>query len=97
MSERQPLGPGDFLYHNSAHPCETFTAEAENVVFFGTTRESILFAGSEGFCSTYLLIEELPLQGEYGGRNGWGQRNDWVSIPSEVATEILTHVETEEL
>ena len=52
MSERQPLGPGDFLYHNSAHPCETFTAEAENVVFFGTTPESIQFAGSEGFRST---------------------------------------------
>ncbi len=97
MTEKLSISPGNRLYHNTAHPVNQFNPEKSNVLFFGLTKESIKAVGGEGYCVTYVLMDWLRVLDEYGSRFACGQWGDWLSLPCEIAAEILIYEEAEEL
>ncbi len=85
---------GDILYHHTDKPFDEFRSDASNVVFLGTTKESVNLVGGVGFLLLFQVIDTLGKTGLYGSRDGFGQNGDWISLPAEVAAESLQLVET---
>ncbi len=95
MKELNSVRVGDILYHHTDKPCEQFSPEACNVVYFGKTPESVELVGGVGFLMLYQVINELGQKGEYGSRSGWGSNGDWISMPAEIAAESLQFFDQE--